>query len=328
MSRRLDPGRGTGGIPVALAIGVAILVAGVIYYLIDIGPGGAGSGAMTISFLLIVPAILSALVCLATDPKGKRDGGHYFIVPFFLFGAALIAGVLLFGEGVICVLLLMPLWIVGGLAGSGLTYVIRKRVRERGRLFSSALLLLPFLAMQVEAASPPAVEWLDVRREVVVDAPPERVWPLLVAIPDISAGEGRWNATQDLFGVPRPSEAALIRRDGELVRLARWGGGVRFEERITSAQPGRSLEWQFAFPDASVQEHTDRHISPDGAHLRIATGAYELTPMPGGRTRLQLATRYAVRTPLNFYAAWWGEWLLGDIQNNVLGIVKDRAERG
>lgn len=328
MSQRPDHQEGTGGIPVALAIGAAMLIAAGIYYLLDLGPGRTpGSGAMTLTFLLVVPAVLSAFMSFVTDIQGRRGLGHYLLMPFYLFGAALLAGVILFGEGVICILLLMPLWMAGGAAGSGLTYLIRRRLRERGRLFSSALLLIPLLAVQIEAAAPPRVEWYEVRREILIDAPPERVWPLLVAIPAIRSDEGRWNATQDLLGVPRPSEAALVRQDGELVRLARWGDQVRFEERISGVQPGRSLEWQFAFPDASVQEHTDRHISPDGMHLRIATGAYTLAPAPGGQTRLRLETRYAVRTPLNAYAAWWGEHLLGDIQDNVLGIVKDRAER-
>ena len=75
-----------------------------------------------------------------------------------------------------------------------------------------------------------------------------------------------------------------------------------------------------------MRRHTDRHISPDGAHLRIARGAYRLEPAEGGRTLLRLETRYALRSPVNFYAALWGDLLLGGIQENVLGIVRDRAE--
>ena len=88
------------------------------------------------------------------------------------------------------------------------------------------------------------------------------------------------------------------------------------------------LEWSFSFPDDSVRRQTDRHISPDGAHLHIAFGAYRLSPLLGGRTRVELQTRYALRTPVNGYSAWWGDLLLGGIQENVLAIVQQRAEAG
>ena len=163
-------------------------------------------------------------------------------------------------------------------------------------------------------------------REVVVDAPPERVWPLLASIPAIRPAEGRWNLTRDVLGVPRPTEALLRSQQGRAVREARWDEDVRFEERILEVEPQRSIAWQFAFSDDSVRRHTDEHIAPDGAHMRIAFGGYRLSSLPAGRTRVTLETRYRLQTPLNAYAGWWGEFLLGDIQDNVLAIVKGRAE--
>ena len=38
-------------------------------------------------------------------------------------------------------------------------------------------------------------------------------------------------------------------------------------------------------------------------------------------------THYWMRTPVNIYAALWGEFFLGDIENNLLALVKQRAER-
>jgi len=81
------------------------------------------------------------------------------------------------------------------------------------------------------------------------------------------------------------------------------------------------------FPDKSIQHNTDHHISPDGPLLRIETGQYELAALPEGKTRLTLETRYRMRTRLGAYLGWWGERLLGDIQENILAVIKDRAER-
>ena len=72
--------------------------------------------------------------------------------------------------------------------------------------------------------------------------------------------------------------------------------------------------------------HTDRHISPDGQFLKIDTGDYTLTPLNDGTTKLTLRTNYIARTHVNLYAQMWGEILLGDIESNILTIIKQRAE--
>ncbi|MFN3387743.1 MAG: SRPBCC family protein [Allosphingosinicella sp.] len=311
------------------ALGAALLLALAAYFLVEstLGRDG-GSGAVTLTFLLAVPAGLSAFVALLGDLRGTKGLGHYLTVPFALTLLAILAGAVFLREGVICILMLAPFWLVGGLIGSLAVGALRKQLRGRGRMHASAALLLPLLAAQVEASLPVPEGRYEVRREVVIAAPPERVWPLLASIPAVRAEEGRWNVAQDLLGIPRPTGAKLVRRGGDLVREAQWGPQIRFEEAISAVRPGAALEWRFHFPDGSVREHTDRHIAPDGAHLGIETGAYRLAPLPGGRTRLTLETRYRLRSPVNGYAAWWGGLLLGGIQDNVLAIVRDRAEAG
>jgi hypothetical protein len=298
-------------------------VAAAAYFLFTASDGTGASGTVTLTFLLLVPALACSIAGFVSDPGGEGSLAHYVAIPFALFAIILAVSLIFLGEGIICVLLLAPLWIVGGLAGSLLMYGLKKRLRERGTLFAGTALLMPLLGAQIEASLPVPVSWETVSRDVLIDAAPETVWPLLVSIPEIRSDEGEWNVTQDLLGVARPREARLSGG----VRRARWGEDIRFEERIVAANPGRSLSWTFAFPDQSLRLHTDRHIAPDGEHLQIARGSYTLTAAPGGRTRLKLDTSYRLRTPLNFYAAWWGERLLGDIQSNVLAIVKERAER-
>ncbi|GJL93645.1 MAG: hypothetical protein DHS20C05_00500 [Hyphococcus sp.] len=86
------------------------------------------------------------------------------------------------------------------------------------------------------------------------------------------------------------------------------------------------MRWKFEFPNSSVHQYTDRHISPDGKHLRVIDGGYKLVSLGPERTKLILDTRYTATTPVNLYSSIWGELILGDIQNNVLKIVKDRTE--
>ena len=60
--------------------------------------------------------------------------------------------------------------------------------------------------------------------------------------------------------------------------------------------------------------------------LKIDSGYYMITPLTDKTTRLTLRTNYIAKTHVNAYAELWGEILLGDIQNNILAIIKQRAE--
>ena len=108
------------------------------------------------------------------------------------------------------------------------------------------------------------------------------------------------------------------------MRHAQWGENITFEEHIIDWQENEALSWEFVFPNDSISRYTDQHISPEGRHLRIQEGGYRLEPLSDGRTRLTLYTDYEAQTPMNTYAAIWGEIFLGGIQANILEIIEGR----
>ena len=48
--------------------------------------------------------------------------------------------------------------------------------------------------------------------------------------------------------------------------------------------------------------------------------------MEEGKFRLHLYSNFKMNTTFNFYAGWWGKIIMKDIQNNILKVVKKRAE--
>lgn len=282
--------------------------------------------------LIAIPAALGALITHLSDPQGQRSPVGCFVVPTLAILGLTGVAYVFFDEGAICIAMILPLWIPAAIAGALVNrWNARRHRREDDEqaetIFQSSWLALPLFAIAVEQANP--ANWLpaEVSREVVIAAPADAVWPLLVSIPAIGPDEGRANFTQDVLGVPRPHEAKLERSGAQLVRRATWGKDIHFEERIARMDTGRAISWNFAFPDDSVSRHTDRHISPDGEVLKIQSGGYELHSLADGRTRVRLTTHYRLRSHLAPYLVLWGEKLVGDVEDNVLTIVKQRAER-
>lgn len=283
------------------------------------------SGLISFSFLLVVPAAVCAFACYVGDPLATRTSVFYVMMPVWLLVAIVVASFVFLHEGVICVIILSPLWLISGWVGAAITYRLRTRV-EDGKTYCSAALLIPLLVMQIEPYVPLPQADVAVTRSALINASPERLWPLLRGIPDVRPGEGRWNVTQDLIGVPRPLGARLVGEGIGAERMADWGRDVRFRERITEWRPGARIGWRFIFDDIQGWRFTDRHLMPDSAYFRVTTGGYRMEKLGEGRTRLIITTRYWIRTPVNLYSRLWGELFLGDLENNLLALVKHRAE--
>ncbi|WP_139792386.1 SRPBCC family protein [Henriciella litoralis] len=275
-----------------------------------------------LSILVGLPFCIGAIGRLLFRLFRLAKGGSLVGVSFYTVLVVFLAGAVILREAIICVVMAAPFWAFSGWLGVVCMGLTVRRAPNRPRVNGAAFLLVPYAMLGAELYLQPSAQTYVISRAITIDAPPEAVRPLLKEMRDISPDEGRWNISQDLLGVPRPVSAVVT---GE-TRLARWQNDVSFEERI-DLDTGTEMRWRFAFPNDSISRHSDRHISPDSAHLRIETGGYRLEPLPGNRVRLTLDTTYTAQTPINAYAYLWGELILGDIQSNVLQIIKDRAER-
>jgi hypothetical protein len=283
------------------------------------------SGLISVSFLLVLPAAICAFVAYVADPWFRRSAGQYLTIPFWLLLAAVVVGAVVLREGVICILMLAPLWLISGCAGVTVTYLLRRHIRN-GRTYCVALLVTPLVAIQVEPSLPiPEVE-TSVVRSAIVAAPSEAIWPLLEGIPGVRPGEGAWNFSQDVIGIPRPLGARLVGSGIGADRKANWGRHIKFRETITEWKTNRRIGWRFEFDDVDGWRYTDRHLMPDSPYFRVTRGAYSMVPIDAGHTRLTIETHYWMKTRLNGYAALWGELFLGDLERNLLALVKGRAE--
>jgi hypothetical protein len=283
------------------------------------------------SVLIAIPAALGGLFTQLAYPKGDAPFLGCFVLPTLGIGAIIALGYFAKNEGVICIVMVLPIWTVAAISGAIVNKILAKFSKKLDdnevKVRSAAWLVLPLALFFIEWLNPVGWQYREVKRDVFVDASPEQIWPLLISISSIQSTEGKANFTQDILGVPRPSSAKLVIIGRKMVRKAKWGHDVRFDENITYFDAGKTIDWDFHFPDKSVQNYTDQHISPDGPILKVISGGYRLDQQADGITRIRLVTRYRMRTSMPTYLSWWGEYLFGDIQANILEIIRERAEK-
>jgi hypothetical protein len=276
-------------------------------------------------FLVFLPAYLCAIICYVADPNGDKPPIFYWSVPLIFTSTVVLGSFFFLQEGVICLVMLSPLWLAFGGLGAFIMHRQLRRPRNPNILHST-LVFLPLLSGGIESQIPISHDHISLSREIIIHATPQEIWPYTISNAYIKDDEGRWTFTQNVLGLPRPRATILSGEGKGAVRTAFWGDQINFDEKITQWQPGRLLSWSFSFPNRSLQKHTDKHISPDGQFLKINSGNYKLTPLTPETTLVSLRTNYVAKTHVNSYAAFWGEILLGDIHNNVLAIIKQRAE--
>jgi len=229
-------------------------------------------------------------------------------------------------EGLICVLMALPLAVPFSIAGGFVAWCILAR-RRRGPtppVFAAGLAILPLMMMLAEHAirrDPPVV---SVTTSVTIDAPASVVWHNVIAFPPLAQPKELLFRT----GVAYPTSAQIIGSGPGAVRYCRFSTGD-FVEPITAWEQGRLLAF-----DVSSQPHALRELSPwkitpphlERSYMRSRRGQFRLVALSDGRTLLEGTTWYQ-----NFFwpQAYWRAWsdaIVRQIHLRVLQHVKQQSE--
>lgn len=121
------------------------------------------------------PGSIGAILGMFINPDGRWAAAKFLLYPtaFILFFALL--GWLAFGEGAICIAMVLPLWIPAGIGGALIILWNRRYARkQRDGLHSFAWVVLPFVLLAEEREQP--VPWTNhvVERRIVVAASPHK----------------------------------------------------------------------------------------------------------------------------------------------------------
>ena len=308
----------------ATMIGIVLGVAYGLFarIMIAVSPRNSGwFGVMTLAFLVLVPIGIGILTTMESEDQslGYRVIGPWLPTFLTLVGTAVFAL-----EGAICIILAIPLVFplasIGGLIGG---LIRRKSIATR-----SLILAVPFLVSPLEMRIGNPVRMVETVREVVIDAPPATVWPLVASVDSIRPEE-QSKALFVSLGFPRPVSATLSHPGVGGVRRAKFEKGLVFTETVTDWSPGKRLSFTIDPNTESIPANTlDEHVTIGGPYFDVLTGTYELFPLDGGtRTRLVLRSTHRVSTHFNPYAAWWAERIMASIQTNILDVLETRAEQ-
>ena len=273
---------------------------------------------MTLGFLVLVPFAMGYLTV-----RSVRSPSLAFrvLAPWVPCLIVVAAAWLVGAEGSICIVMALPLMLplasIGGIVGAS----------QAGRLSAAlpVVALLPWVMMPLERGRPAVKRFVTTTTSITIAAPPATVWPLVVSVDSITRREQR-TALFSTIGFPKPVAATLDRPGVGGVRTATFEHGIVFRETIIAWEPERRIRFTIS-PDAIPATTLDPHVTIGGPYFDVLTGTYELHPLGDGGTQLVLTSEHRVSTAFNPYAVWWADRVMRSIQTNILGVLRDRAER-
>lgn len=298
--------------------------AGVVLRLFFSGTGGSPWSAMVGWFIYLAPFIVGMVTVYLAERQRRRSWSYYLIAPAFATVLFVLGTMLLLIEGLICAVVIVPMFaLIGALGGLTMGVVCRLTRWPRHSLYSVAS--LPFVLAFFAADLPEATSINTIERSILIQAPPSVVWDQITHIPSIEPDEMS-DALAARIGVPMPiSGATELRSDGR-VRVSRWGKQVYFEEVLQDWDPPRFLRWTYRFHDDSFPRGAlDDHVVIGGHYFDLIDTTYSLE-QEGEFTQLRTVTRYRLSTHFNFYADWAAKLLLGNLSETGLELYRARSE--
>lgn len=279
------------------------------------GRGDAAAVAMAVVFglpsFILVPmlgGVVASYFWKTVQPGiGKTALGTLAVTFLAMVGAAVI-----WREGVICLLIVSPLFYLMVFAGA-----LLGRIWFRHSPSRMHVTILPLLAML--AFGEPLAR--SDRTGVVVDeirikAPLAKVWPQLASFPAIPAPPRFWMFR---LGLPYPVETTS---EGDFVGAGRrciFSGNMVFEEKVVACVPGADL----TFDIIGLPRHPELigHITP-------SRGQFLLRDNGDGTTTLVGSTWYTLHVRPLWYFDWWTHRIFRAVHLRVMEDVRQRAERG
>jgi len=291
---------------------IAFVLVGIARYAVPQDDAFTGaSGVFVFSTFVIVP-VLMGLVGAYFWRDLQRKTIRYIGLAVINTLIAVVLSVVFLREGIICLLIVSPLVLIFVTAGTLLGKVI---FRRRNNTINVSLVGALLLVFAVDVLSDHEFT-AKVSDTIIVNAPVEKVWPLVVEYEPITQKENYW-----LFkiGMPSPVQSTVDGHEAGAGRKCIFSNGYVFDEKMVVYKPNEELTFDI------VSQPRDPEIM---GHIDIQRGQFILMDNGNGTTTLIGNSWYKLYVfPVVYFDAW-AESITRNVHLRVMDHIKTQAEAG
>jgi hypothetical protein len=243
-----------------------------------------------------------------------------------VLGALLLGGialVLVALEGIVCIVLAAPLAIATALMGGLLGRAIAVNAKHPPGHALCGLALLP-LAFTAERMLPAAVSF-ETQSTIVVAAPPEAVWDVLMRT-DLAAEPV---ALPFRLGVAYPLRGDMLGEGVGSIRVGEFSTGTVLEQ-VTEWIPNRQLTFVMLTDLPAMRElspYAHVHAPHVTGYFRTTNTSFELARLTSGHSEIIERTSHELRLEPVLYWLPLARWVVHENNARVLAHIKRQAEK-
>lgn len=304
---------------VVVAVSCTVLIFGVPILLVaNAGDVGYGLG------LFLYAPFATATAAALFSSLGRTPSMRRAMVTACTVNGLLVLAFLGFAlEGLICILMTLPLLGVATVVGAATGFVLQSCLGGDGPrvVIGVALVALSPVVTGAEATMQSELAMRKVKTSIVVQAPIQRVWECVIEFPEIESPP-EWYFTK---GIAYPIRARIVGRGVGAIRYCEFSTGA-FVEPITEWNEPVRLAFDVSQSPAPLEEWNpwatfigwDVHPPHLSHTLDSRRGQFDLEDLGGGRTRLTGTTWYTVDLAPVSYWEMWSDAIIHRIHLRVL----------
>lgn len=277
---------------------------------------------MSAAYVFVLPAVIGMVHVYIRSRATELSYVRAIFEPMLPSALCLVLSLAIHWEGTICLAMALPVMLVlAALGGVIMRFVLNHKSKN---LVFATFVFLPIPLSLAEQAVPLPQEMQTVSNEIRIKASPVTVWKKIVRVEKITEPQSSFFFS---MGFPRPVEAILSGDGVGQTRLATFERGLQFVETVTAWRENEELAFTIkADPKMTPLTTLDEHVTVGGAFFDVLSGTYEIERISDSEVKLKLYSRHRISTHFNFYARIWSRYLMGEIQSNILRVIKKRSE--
>lgn len=300
-----------------LSIGISVLIAGLltiwgIYHHREYG----------IALFILMPFFIGVSPVILYGYKNNITRKQAIEVSFLsiLFYMLFLLSVAI--EGLICIIMALPIALPLAWLGSIIGYFIIKSKSETGPTSMILLILIiPSFSFMEKGGTP---ELYSVVTSIEINASPETVWKNVIEFPQLK------EPTEFIFktGIAYPINAKIKGNGVGAIRYCNFTTGS-FVEPITKWDEPKLLAFDVEQQPVPMKELSFWDIDAPHLHDYFVSkkGQFKLIDLENGKTKLVGTTWYYNDIKPNFYWNIWSENIIHKIHDRVLKHIKVNCEQ-
>ena len=280
---------------------------------------------MSWSFLVGSPIGIGALTTFFADSEKTKNIGFQIMAPWLPCLVFLAFTIIFQIEGFACWIMILPFFLIfssiGGIIGAFF------KNWKNDKLSISFLVLLPFLTSPIENIIGAIPGTYEAYTYIDIHSDSNKIWSNVTRVKEIPKEQDKGILTR-VLGFPRPVKAELNYEGVGAYREAVFTNGLVFHETVLEYDDKKKMVFKIKANPYEIPSTTmDKHVVIGGNYFDVLTGTYQLQLLDDKTYRLHLYSHFKLITTFNFYASWWARWIMQDIQNNILQVIKARSEK-